>query len=335
MSIKNLILLLFIVIKTISISSQTLIKYDYIENYNWFGGWSVGYGNNAGYYTNAFVSGTSSAALIGTGNGTSNIEEGLYVLPNITGLSQGFEYELRFRLGSYKFNAPSATSAGVDVADYVLLYVSYDNTNLIQEIRINGYNNTLWNYNSTTLQKTASGTLTTYSAQNGSYSDIRLKFTNATQFTARVYVRVNSAGEEWWLDNFELWQMTLPLPVNLISFEGNKDSLWWDIYSEHNNDYYTVLYSEDGYNFEPKYHVPSEGKNKYSTRNTIGNGYFLLRQTDYDGKFQDLSIIFITEYKLRILIKITNLMGQEVAYMKENEIYLLVYDDGFIEKVIK
>lgn len=317
------------------LSSQTLIKYDYIESYNWLGGWSVGYGNNAGYYTNAFVSSTTSAALIGTGNGTSNIEEGLYVLPNVTGLSQGFEYEFRFRLGSYKFNSPSATSAGVDVPDYVLLYISTDNTNLIQEIRINGYNNALWNYNTTIIQKTASGTLTTYSAQNGTYSDIRLKFTNASQFTARVYVRVNSAGEEWWLDNFELWQITTPLPVSLISFEGDRDSLWWDIYSEYNNDYYTILYSKDGYGFEPKYTVPAEGKHMYSIRNTIGSGYFLLRQTDYDGKFQNLGIIFITEDKLRILIKITNLMGQEVSYMKENEIYLLIYDDGFIQKVIK
>lgn len=335
MSIKNLILLLLIVIKTIPTSSQTLIKYDYIENYNWYGGWSVGYGNNAGYYTNAYVSSTSSAALIGTGNGTSNIEEGLYVLPNVTGLSTTFEYELRFRLGSYKFNSPSATSAGVDVADYVLLYVSYDNTNLIQEIRINGYNNALWNYNSTLLQKTANGTLTTYSAQNGSYSDIRLKFTNATQFTARVYVRVNSLGEEWWLDNFELWQMTTPLPVSLISFDGNLDSLWWEIYSEYNNDYYTILYSKDGYIFKPKYIIDSELKNNYSITNDVGEGYFLLRQTDYDGKFEDLKIVFINGNKQRIVVKITNLMGQEVLNMNNNETYLLFYDDGTIEKVMK
>lgn len=315
--------------------SQTLIKYDYIESFNWLGGWSVGYGNNTGYYANAFVSSTSSAALIGTGNGTSNIEEGVYVLPNITGLDQGFEYEFRFRLGSYKFGSPSSLSAGVDIADYVLLYISTDNTTLVQEIKINGYDNALWNYNTTLIQKTASGTLTTYSAQNGTYSDIRLKFTNATQFTARVYVRVNSAGEEWWLDNFELWQITTPLPVSLISFEGDRDSLWWDIYSEYNNDYYTILHSIDGYNFEPKYNVPSEGKHKYSIRNTIGSGYFILRQTDYDGKFENLSIIYIKEHKKRILIKITNLMGQAVLNMKEGEIYLLIYDDGFIEKTMK
>jgi hypothetical protein len=335
MSIKNLILLLFITIKVLPISAQTLIRYDYIENYNWFGGWSVGYGNNTGYYTNAFVSSTSSAALIGAGNGTSNIEDGLYVLPNVTGLVSAYEYEFRFRLGSYKFNSPSSTSAGVDATDYVLLYISYNNATLIQEIRINGYNNALWNYNTTLIQKTASGTLTTYSAQNGSYSDIRLKFTNTTQFTVRVYVRVNSAGEEWWLDNFELWQITTPLPVSLISFEGDRDSLWWEIYSEYNNDYYTILYSKDGYNFEPKYNVPSEGKHKYSTKNTVGGGYFILRQTDYDGKFEDLDVIYVTEYKKRMIIKITNLMGQEVLNMKEGEIYLLIYDDGFIEKIVK
>ncbi len=129
--------------------------------------------------------------------------------------------------------------------------------------------------------------------------------------------------------------MTTPLPVSLISFEGDRDSLWWDIYSEYNNDYYTILHSMDGYNFEPKYNVPSEGKHKYSIRNTIGSGYFILRQTDYDGKFENLSIIYIKEHKNRILIKITNLMGQAVLNMKEGEIYLLIYDDGFIEKTMK
>ena len=173
---KKIILLLCLLIN-IPLLSQTLLRYDYIETNNWANGWSVGYGNNTGFYTNAFVSSNASAALIGTGNGTSNIEEGVYVLSNVTGLNSLFEYELRFRLGSYKFNGPSATTAGLDVADYLLLYVSYDNAvNLIQEIRINGFNNTLYNYGSTQLYKTANGTLSTYSLQNGSYSDIRLKF---------------------------------------------------------------------------------------------------------------------------------------------------------------
>ena len=57
-------LLLFILISFSSIS-QTLLKHDYIEEYDWSGvWWNLTPG---GYYTNAKVSGTSSAAIYGTG----------------------------------------------------------------------------------------------------------------------------------------------------------------------------------------------------------------------------------------------------------------------------
>jgi hypothetical protein len=329
-------LLLFILISFSSIS-QTLLKHDYIEEYDWFGGWSTGYGNNTGYYTNAFVSSNASAALIGSGNGSSVIEEGVYILPNVTGLNPLFEYELRFRLGSYKFASPTASTAGVDVSDYILIYVSYNNSTLTQELKLTGYNNNLYNYGTTQLYKLANGTLSTYSTQTSNYSDIRLRFSNASQFTARIYARVNSAGEEWWFDNFELWQITQPLGVELIDFYYD-NGLRWSTYSEVNSDYFTVYNSLDGNTYSC---IGKVGANGYSNTkqdyylNTDLKGYFKLTQTDFDGVVYELKTIFVADKKQRNLIKAVNSLGQSVDLLKATGMILLIFDDGTTERVYK
>lgn len=126
------LILFFSLSLTSSLSSQTLIRYDNIENYNWTGsGWAVGFGSASGYYTNAFVSSNSSAALIGSGNGSSAIEEGYYLLPNVTGLSSSNSYEFKFRLGSYRFSNSTATTAGNDAADYITVQMSTDRKSVV------------------------------------------------------------------------------------------------------------------------------------------------------------------------------------------------------------
>ena len=330
---------IFLILISFSSISQTLLKYDNIEDYDWSGGWSVGYGSNTGYYTNAFISGNASAALLGAGNGSSNIEEGLYILPNITGLNALFEYELRFRLGSYKFSAPTATTAGVDVADYILVYVSYNNSTLIQEIKLTGYNNNLYNYGNTQLYKLANGSLSTYSTQSNSYSDIRLRFTNATQFTARIYGRVNSAGEEFWFDSFELWQITVPLPVGLISFYGYKSDdnnvLTWSTASESNNDYFMLERSQDGNIWDYLSNIDAIGNsievNKYVYFDDRFSGYYRLMQYDVDGKNVILGTIALIDNKTKYIVKVYDLSGREVGF-DYHGVVMVVYSDGSIIK---
>lgn len=329
---------IFIILISFSSISQTLLKYDNIENYDWIGGWSVGYGSNAGYYTNAFISGNSSAALLGAGNGSSNIEEGLYVLPNITGLNALFEYELRFRLGSYKFAAPTASTAGVDVADYILIYVSYNNSTLIQEIKLTGYNNNLYNYGNTQLYKLANGLLSTYSVQSNSYSDIRLRFTNATQFTARVYARVNSAGEEFWFDNFELWQITQGLYVGLIDFYHLEDRLIWQTATEINSDYFILYCSQDGNTWKELDRINSKGGvgviAEYIYQTGL-KGYFLLTEVCKNGVETNLKTIYVVDKKQRILINVVNMLGQSVDIHTATGVLLLIYSDGTTERILK
>jgi hypothetical protein len=46
----------------------------------------------------------------------------------------------------------------------------------------------------------------------------------ATQLAVDLYFRTNSAGEEWWIDNMELYRLEpdVFLPVELISFDGEQ-----------------------------------------------------------------------------------------------------------------
>jgi hypothetical protein len=329
---------IFLILISFSSISQTLLKHDNIETYDWFGGWSTGYGSNTGYYTNAFVSGNTSAALLGAGNGTSNIEEGVYVLPNITGLNALFQYELRFRLGSYKFAAPTASTAGVDVADYILVYVSYNNSTLIQEIKLTGYSNNLYNYGNTQLYKLANGSLSTYSTQSNSYSDIRLRFTNATQFTSRIYARVNSAGEEWWFDNFELWQITQPLYVGLIDFYHLDGRLIWQTATEINTDYFILYCSQDGNTWKELDRIDSKGGvgifAEYIYQTGL-KGYFLLTEVCKNGVETNLKTIYVVDKKQRILINVVNMLGQSVNIHTATGVLLLIYSDGTTERILK
>lgn len=340
--------LLFILI-SFSSFSQTLLKYDNIESWNWAGiWWNLSPGS---YYTNASTSGTTSAAILGAGNGTSAIEQNWYSLPNVTGLNPLFQYEFRFRLASYTFSNSTATTRGVDVADLIEVQVSRDNElTYTSELRINGFNNSTWVYQSAVINHTADGVYNSstdvYASVSGNnnglstgYSTIKLKITGITQIAVDILARVNSAGEEWWIDNIELWQITQPLPIEFVSFDGNLDSLWWESASEFNNDYYTISHSLDGYTFKDVEYVNgfvySIEPKRYSIKNTEGQGYFKLSQTDKDGTKTELDIIFIQEQKQRILISIVNMLGQEVETLTDGEVYLLIYSDGTIQKTIK
>jgi len=340
--------LLFILI-SFSSFSQTLLKYDNIESWTWAGAWwNI---TPASYYTNASTSGTTSAAILGAGNGTSATEQNWYSLPNVTGLNPLYQYEFRFRLGSYTFSNATATTRGVDVADLIEVQVSRDNElTYTSELRITGFNNSTWAYQSATINHTADGVYNSstdvYASVSGNnnglstgYSTIKLKISGITQIAVDILARVNSAGEEWWVDNIELWQITNPLPIEFVSFKGNLDSLWWESASEFNNDYYTISHSLDGYTFEDVEYVNgfvySIEPKRYAIQNTEGKGYFKLSQTDKDGTKTELDIIFIQEQKQRILLKVVNMLGQQVETLTEGQVYLLIYSDGTIQKIIK
>jgi hypothetical protein len=221
---KN-ILIIFLLISSF-VRTQTLIAYDYIETEVWGtggAGWAVGCGP-CGYYSNVSVSPTLSASLIGSGNGSSPIESGAYILTNITGLNTTSTYTFKFRSGSYRLGAPSATTAGNDASDYFdVQYSSNGGVTYVTEMRITGFSNALWNYNlNATASKIANGSMSTYTPAAGGdrtstgdgYSVIELILpTGITQVRFQIPTRANADGEEWWFDNFELIE-DFALPVH-------------------------------------------------------------------------------------------------------------------------
>jgi hypothetical protein len=350
------LILLFSLLLTASLSSQTLIRYDNIENYNWTGsGWAVGFGSASGYYTNASVSSNSSAALIGSGNGSSPIEEGYYLLPNVTGLSSSNSYEFKFRLGAYRFSNSTASTSGNDASDYVTVQMSTDGgSTYTQEIRVTGFSNAIWNYNSASIYKISNGTLTTYSPTTGGnrtstgdgYSSIILSLPyGITQCAFRIYCRSNSAGEEWWLDNIELWNVTpTPLPVELTYFEGNEEEgfnlLKWQTASESNSSHFIVEKSILG-DFSEKIIVGSVLSSSYSQElidyslNDIKVdkviNYYRLTQYDRDGNYKVYPIVSIDNRIKREIDKILDLTGREIENSYEGWV-IIFYKDGTSEK---
>ncbi len=139
------------------------------------------------------------------------------------------------------------------------------------------------------------------------------------------------------------------LPIELISFEGKKQGtnnmLIWSTQSEINNDYFTIEKTIDGENFEVVGTQNGSG-NSNSVLNydlvdiNVKNGinYYRLIQTDIDGKKKTSNLISIdnreTENQLRVVSKITNILGQEI-----NESYrglvIITYTDGTSIKTIR
>jgi hypothetical protein len=320
----------------------------------------------AGWFTNASVTPTTSAVIYGSGTGTSANEQDWYVLPNITGLDATRQYQLKFRLASYTFSSPAATTRGVDVADIVDVQVSTNGAvTYVSELRITGNSNAQWPYTATgTVTHTANGIFTNSAAPIGdvyqapagvtttgpTFITLNLP-TNITQVAIDILCRVNGAGEEWWLDNIELIQL-IPLPVEMVTFEGftSKDGnvLTWKTASEHNSDYYLIERTSTGeftensvIGMKPAAGNSTEMLSYAFVDNHFENAinYYRITQVDIDGHFKIYGPIAI-DNRIRPVkvIKTINLMGQEVPADVVNPIgamYIEIYEDGTAKKVYK
>jgi hypothetical protein len=356
LSMKNLLLTLLILLTNISVS-QTLYRYDNVETFSsdWSGIWWTPI-TTTNYYTNASVSPTTSAVLFGSGNGTSAYESDWYSFPNLV-VNPNNNYYLTFRLASYRFTSTNSTR-GVDAGDYITVQLSTDGgNNYVNELRITGNNNSFWNYNTNgSYTKTANGTLTVIgpsgtgdrTSTGDGYSVIRLNIPpNTSNIAIDIFARANGAGEEWWMDNFELHEIVnVSLPVELLYFEGkpvsNTNFLYWSTASEHNSDYFEIFNSTNGEDWESIGKVTSSGnstvKNNYnfyhsSPSRTIN--YYILKQVDYNGVFKTYNPILIdNRIGGKKIIKYTNLLGQEVG-PDEKGVIFITYEDNSVVKTIR
>lgn len=230
---KKILHFAFLILFSINAYSQSCtstVYYDNIEAYTWLGRWWTP-ALTTGYYTNASVSSSQSAVIYGSGNGTSAIEQDWYSMPNITGLNPAYAYQLKFRLASYTFSSSTATTRGLDVADYLSVQVSTNGgVSYNTELRITGNSNATWPFTSTgTISHTANGTFTNSAPPTGDVYQVPAGATTTapstiilnlqsgiTQVAVDLYCRVNSAGEEFWIDNVELIE-TIPTPTVSIT----------------------------------------------------------------------------------------------------------------------
>lgn len=365
---RKLLLIVLLITQSIISHTQTcttLVAYDRLETYNWLGDWWL-FQSNSGFYTNASTSPSVSVAIYGIGNGSSGIEQNWYVLPNISGLNPTSTYEFKFRLGSYRFTS-TATTRGVDVDDFVDVQLSTDGGfTYVSEIRITGRSNAFWDYNTNgVINKTSNGTLTTYSPAAGGnrtttgdgYSVITLTIPSGiTQIAFDILARVNSAGEEWWMDDFELYEIfdCNPLPITLIEFNGNNqfyyNKLYWSTASEQYNDYFTLERSINGQDWEVVSKINGSGNSntlrsyEYKDYTYIKNyvNYYRLSQTDFDGTKEYFNIISIQDESCKKCCQETEyeyftLMGSVIIDFNQAStgFYLRKCGNNVVEKIFK
>ncbi len=358
----NKLLILFLLVTNLTFS-QTIIQYDRMETWNWAGLWFIP-ATTATWATNASTSAAESAVIYGLGSGTSAIEQDWYSLPNVTGLDATRQYQLKFRLASYNFTS-TATSKGVDAADYVSVQVSTNGGfTYVNELRIIGNANAIWPYTSTgTITHTANGTFTNSAAPAGDVyqapagvtttgpSTITLNLPlGITQVAVDLYCRVNSAGEEFWIDDIELWDLTpVGLPIELTYFEGRcvdgSNLIQWQTASEYNSSHFILERSTSG-EFSENTIIslrPAAGNSTqlmdYSyVDNDFDNciNYYKLTQVDFDGKYKEYGPIVVNNsIKVKKIVRTINLMGQDIDPNSAHGICIEVYEDGTIKKVLR
>ena len=133
---------------------------------------------------------------------------------------------------------------------------------------------------------------------------------------------------------------TFVLPIELLYFIGKShiynNELRWATASEYNNDYFNIEKSIDGTYFYNIAIIKGAGDSRSKLEYLFidrdiedGINYYVLKQTDYDGKFKYSDIISIDNRKESspTLIKVTNILGQEVTGELKG-VYIFHYSDG-------
>jgi hypothetical protein len=227
-------------------------------------------------------------------------------------------------------------------------------------LRITGNNNAYWDYNTNgVINHIADGIFTNNIAPlgdiyrsgpgnqqfNGPSVITLILPPGITQVAVDILCRVNSAGEEWWLDNIELVEIpNNPLPITLTSFTGtslpNSNLLEWTTSSEQNNSHFILEHSLDElFNEKSVINIqPGSGNSsttlKYSfvdanPSSTIN--YYRLTQVDFNGEYEVFNIISIDNRSKNKVVKTINMMGQEVDEFYKG-IVINIYDDGTTKK---
>lgn len=136
------------------------------------------------------------------------------------------------------------------------------------------------------------------------------------------------------------------LPIELQNFNGIcKDKivyLTWTTSSEINNDFFILKKSVDGITWSDFYKINGNGNSSvpitYFAEDLSPNleNFYSLCQFDYDGKYECFGPIYIScsndVSNEKRVIKIFNILGQEINDSGAQGMFILLYNDGTISK---
>jgi len=365
---KNLFVLLFFLLIQIEAISQTLIRRDDMEqpstwrgtsttgtNSSFIGGFSSLADNPPNYPQ--FSSNDSCYRILGIGLGGSPVERDTFIYPN-TFVTSGKQYQIRFKLASFGLSPATQTAAGVDQTDWIEFQYTLNNgLSWWRDAQIQGISNSMWSFDgaigtNTKLSVVRTGSVSTttptiYVSNAGNpivNVSVNVPFTNLTQIRIRFVTNINAIGETFMLDDVEIWDMTVPLPIELLGFKGFcKDGnveLSWITGSEENNDFFSIFSSSDGTNFDMIGKVDGSGNSNFpleyqfeDNNKFSGIRYYKLCQTDYDGTQEcfDPIAVFCSSMPDNELRGIFNFLGQEVD-KNYTGIKLYMYLNGTVKK---
>jgi len=295
MLIKRLFLVLLLISNLIS--AQTPIRYCTMEDTcTWFPTRIPGtFSNYTGGNSSAidlpanelqYASLDTAYRLLGTGIGSSSIEKDTLVFPNITGLDRTKRYTVRFKLASIAYNPGINLAAGVDITDTIKLeWTASNGVQWFTEVAIIGNNNSSWGFNGTGLviNKLAGLSQTTYiSYINNPVREVNLTLPlNLAQVKIRIPIQLNAIGESFLVDDVQVLAPYWQLVAN-VQGAGN---------SSVPNDY----------NYIDSYPVN-------------GTNYYVLTQTDYDGRREQFPpiVVMFAPISVQSIWDRYNFLGQEI-----------------------
>mgnify|MGYP003649257628 CR=1 FL=1 len=316
-----IVLMTFILIALVhnKISAQNFndtVAYDSMEKYNWAGNWWLNT-SNTGFAGNIAYSPPAAAYFYASGNNNSAEEYNWYSLPVIDTLDPSQEYKFKFHMASPRITSTGGTS-GIDANDFLEVQVSRNGQAFVGEIQVKGNSNAYWGFNPATISKVVNGSVDAYGPNGGGdrtltgdgISVVELIFPlGTTSIAIDIYTQANSNGEEFWYDDFFLLGSGsgTTLPITLTSFEACQVEQYvqidFTVESQVNNEWYHILRSSDGYEYDMIGAIPGDGNSNttmeymYIDRFPLpGVSYYKLRQVDFDDNaevFRAVSVKFV------------------------------------------
>ena len=136
------------------------------------------------------------------------------------------------------------------------------------------------------------------------------------------------------------------LPIELTSFTAECDkkqvNIKWEVATQTNNDYFTIERAVDGKNFENIGTIKGAGNSSQTMNYTFVDtdpvaeaAYYRLKQTDYNGKSETFSPLYVTcDDAIGFSVKAnSNQMNDEIIYLTvngaKNENVLIILTDIF------